>query len=221
MLFARVVPGRVMTISEVLNRVLIGELTAAQAAEIVAIPERSVLQWIRCRKAGLPSHVHRRTSPKKRPPSSTQLRHVVALYASSYRGISTKAFVSALRRDHEITLSFETVRLALQGAGLVGRRQKPHSVPHVNPTDVLPASTEVPPPTDGFDRSSPAVPQDSEVVRRLQHASDRVAVLNATTRDATVAWRQGRLTLPELVASYANLTRALEQAVAEIRRATR
>ncbi len=60
-------------------------------------------------------------SPRKAPVRVVQT--ILRLYRDVYRGFNMRHFHALLRRDHDVTLSYSFVRLALQEAGPVAKRR--------------------------------------------------------------------------------------------------
>jgi hypothetical protein len=103
-------------------RALAGSLTWLQAADILNIHPRSLRRW-RARyeqepRLGLldrrPSHL---TAPR------AEVQRILRLYREHYQGFNVRHFHQLTRRDHAVTLSYTFVKLALQAAGLVGKRR--------------------------------------------------------------------------------------------------
>jgi hypothetical protein len=155
---------------------------------------------------------------------STQLSHVLQLYSRDYRGLSAGAFGQALRRDHGITMAVQTLRAALRSAGLADGPRPSASKPEARLEETDPRTHPVrssePASMDGACPYQATEAPDAELVRGLQRVSDQVAVLHASVRDVTVAWRHGRVSTARLIESYAALANGLEQAASDIRRGT-
>ncbi len=121
---------RAMKVQEVILRAMSGQLHWIQAAEILGLSDRSMRRW-RARYArggydGLFDRRRRRPSPKRVPLATAE--RVLQLYREHYRDFNVRHFHESLREHHAIHLSYEWVKTALQGAGLVARRKKrgPH-----------------------------------------------------------------------------------------------
>ena len=121
---------RAMKIQEVLLRTMSGQISWAQAGEIIGLSDRSVRRW----RERLETHGYdglfdrRRQSPSpKRVPLAT-LEKVLTLYRTEYADFNVQHFHEELREQHQIALSYSWVKKALQGAGLVpqGRRAGAH-----------------------------------------------------------------------------------------------
>lgn len=121
---------RAMKIQEVLLRAMSGQISWAQAGEIIGLSDRSVRRW----RERLETHGYdglfdrRRQSPSpKRVPLAT-LEKVLTLYRTEYADFNVQHFHEELREQHQIALSYSWVKKALQGAGLVpqGRRAGAH-----------------------------------------------------------------------------------------------
>lgn len=111
-----------MTTTELLNRVLSGEITPAQAAEVLKVPEGRVLEWLRAhRENGPASESADAKTPAHR--TSTRMRYVLDLYRERYQGASVTAFRRALASEHQIVVAYPILRRELLGAGLLPERR--------------------------------------------------------------------------------------------------
>jgi hypothetical protein len=116
---------RAMTYQQVIMRALAGSLTRLQAADILGIDPRSLRRW-RARYErdpvlGLLDRRHRRPSHRTAPRAEVQ--RILRLYRERYQGFNVRHFHQLVRRDHGVTLSYTLIKLALQAAGLVGKRR--------------------------------------------------------------------------------------------------
>jgi transposase len=121
---------RAMKVREVILRAISGQIHWIQAAEILGISDRQMRRWKwRYEKHGydgLYDRRRKRPSPK-RPPLET-VEKVLRLYREKYFDFNMSHFYDKLRKEHSIHLSYNWVRLALEGAGLVEKRSRhdPH-----------------------------------------------------------------------------------------------
>jgi transposase len=121
---------RAMKVQEVILRAISGQIHWIQAAEILGISDRQMRRWKwRYEKHGydgLYDRRRKRPSPK-RPPLET-VEKVLRLYREKYFDFNMSHFYDKLRKEHSIHLSYNWVRLALEGAGLVEKRSRhdPH-----------------------------------------------------------------------------------------------
>ena len=121
---------RAMKVQEVILRAMSGELQWYEAAEIIGVSVRTMRRWRwhyeHYGYDGLFDRRKRRPSPRRVPLESAQ--RILRLYREQYRGYNVAHFHDKLREEHQVTLSYEWVKKALQGAGLVkkGRKHKVH-----------------------------------------------------------------------------------------------
>ena len=121
---------RAMKVQEVILRAISGQIHWIQAAEILGISDRQMRRWKwRYEKHGYDGlYDRRRKMPSpKRPPLET-VEKVLRLYREKYFDFNMSHFYDKLRKEHNIRLSYNWVRLALEGAGLVEKhsRHDPH-----------------------------------------------------------------------------------------------
>lgn len=121
---------RVMKVQEVIMRAIAKRITWLEAADILRWSPRTLRRW-RWRYEhygydGLYDRRKRRPSPKRVP--MKQAERVLELYRQKYAGYNVKHFHEKLRDKHQIQLSYQWVKVALQTAGLVpkGTRQQKH-----------------------------------------------------------------------------------------------
>lgn len=121
---------RVMKAQEVILRAIGGQLQWYEAAEILGVSCRTMRRW-KCRYEtygydGLYDRRRQRPSPRRVPVA--QVKEVLRLYQERYRGYNVAHFHDMLVGEHKIDLSYEWVKKALQGAGLVhkGQQRKQH-----------------------------------------------------------------------------------------------
>ena len=121
---------RAMKVQEVILRAISGQIHWFEAAEILGISDRQMRRWKwRYEKHGYDGLYDRRRklpSPK-RPPLET-VEKVLRLYREKYFDFNMSHFYDKLKKEHNIRLSYNWVRLALEGAGLIEKRQRhdPH-----------------------------------------------------------------------------------------------
>jgi transposase len=119
-----------MKVQEVILRAISGQIHWFEAAEILGISDRQMRRWKwRYEKHGYDGLYDRRrkTPSPKRPPLET-VEKVLRLYREKYFDFNMSHFYDKLRKEHNIRLSYNWVRLALEGAGLVEKRSRhdPH-----------------------------------------------------------------------------------------------
>ncbi len=121
---------RAMNVQEVILRAASGQLQWWQAAEIIGVSARTMRRWkLRYEKGGydgLFDRRQRRPSPKRVPLATVQ--RVLGLYREQYHDFNVSHFHEKLRSEHQIRLSYQWVKSALQAAGLVKARARrsPH-----------------------------------------------------------------------------------------------
>ena len=121
---------RAMKVQEVILRAIGKRITWWQAAEIVGISARQMRRWKRRYEVwgydGL--YDRRRGKPSPRRVPLAVVEKVLELYREKYFDLNVRHFCEKLREEHGLELSYTWVKLALQGAGLVGKRRRrgPH-----------------------------------------------------------------------------------------------
>lgn len=117
---------RAMKVQEVILRAISGEILWMDAARIIGVSCRTMSRWKwRYEKHGydgLFDRRRRRPSPKRVPLETVQ--KVLRMYREEYHDFNVRHFHEKLREEHGVRLSYEWVRTALQGAGLVAKRRK-------------------------------------------------------------------------------------------------
>jgi transposase len=121
---------RAMKMQEVILRAMSGRIHWFQAAEILGISCRQMRRWKKRYEThgydGLYDRRRKIPSPKRVPLDIAE--KVLRLYREKYFDFNMSHFYDKLRKEHNIHLSYNWIRLALEGAGLVETRQR-HS-PH-------------------------------------------------------------------------------------------
>ncbi len=114
---------RAMKIQEVILRAMAKKITWWQAAEIIGISDRQMRRWKqRYEEYGYDGLYDRRRgkpSPRRVPLGTAE--KVLALYRETYHDFNVRHFHEKLVGQHGIELSYTWVKLALQGAGLIGK----------------------------------------------------------------------------------------------------
>jgi len=112
-----------MRFEELLERHERGQLTQAEAGEMLGISERSFRRWQgRYREDGAAGLADRRVGkPSPRRADAGELARARALYTGMYDGFTAKHFHEKLVERHGYRLGYTVTRLALQAAGLVRR----------------------------------------------------------------------------------------------------
>ena len=126
--YAEAAMERAMKMQEVILRAMAKKLTWWQAAEVLGISVRQMRRWRwRYEQHGYDGLYDRRRG-KPSPRLVAVVEQVLELYRERYFDLNVRHFHEQLRAEHGIELSYTWVKLALQGAGLVGRRGKrgPH-----------------------------------------------------------------------------------------------
>jgi transposase len=117
---------RAMKVQEVILRAMAKRMTWWQAAEVIGISDRQMRRWRRrWEKFGYDGLLDRRRGrPSLRRVPLELGERVLALYREKYFDFNVRHFHEKLREHHGIALSYSWVKLALQGAGLVGKRSR-------------------------------------------------------------------------------------------------
>jgi transposase len=121
---------RAMKVQEVILRAMSGEIHWIDAAEILGISDRQMRRWKRRYEIwgydGLYDRRSKRPSPRRVPLEKAE--KVLMLYREKYFDFNMSHFYDKLTKHHDIHLSYNWVRLALEGAGLVEKRNRrdPH-----------------------------------------------------------------------------------------------
>ena len=112
-----------MRFEELLVRHERGDLTQAEAGEMLGVSERTVRRWqARYREEGAPGLRDRRIGkPSPRRADEGELARARALYTEMYGGFTAKHFHEKLTESHGYRLGYTVTRLALQASGLVGK----------------------------------------------------------------------------------------------------
>src|SRR5438093_8618467 len=121
---------RAMKVQAVILKAISGQLQWWQAAEILGVSCRTMRRWKaryqRCGYDGLFDRRRRRPSPKRVLLATVE--QVLRLYREQYRDFNVAHFCDQLREHHQIRLSYQWIKTALQTAGLVAPRAQrgPH-----------------------------------------------------------------------------------------------
>jgi transposase InsO family protein len=113
-----------MKVQEVILRAMAKRMTWWQAAEVIGISDRQMRRWRRrWEKFGYDGLLDRRRGrPSLRRVPLELAERVLALYREKYFDFNVSHFHEKLQEQHGIALSYTWVKLALQGAGLVGKQ---------------------------------------------------------------------------------------------------
>ncbi|MDB5406887.1 MAG: putative transposase [Rhodospirillales bacterium] len=124
---ARIHEGiRQMRFEALLDRQERGELSQAEAADLLGISERSFRRWRdRLRDEGPAGLADRRVGkPSSRRAAVAEILRMLGLYRERYVGFTAKHFHEQLRKRHGYKLGYTVTKLHLQGAGLLPRAPK-------------------------------------------------------------------------------------------------
>ena len=122
MVRAEVLQGvREMRFAGLLDRHERGELSQAEAAEMLGVSERTFRRWgDRLRDEGPAGLRDRRIGkPSSRGAAAEEIVRMLGLYEERYEGFTVKHFHEQLKKRHNYKLGYTVTRLSLQGAGLV------------------------------------------------------------------------------------------------------
>ena len=110
----------------VILKAISGQWQWWQAAEILGVSCRTMRRWKHQYEQrgydGLFDRRQRRPSPRKVPVET--VRRVLRLYQDQYHGFNVAHFCDQLREQHDIPLSYQWIKTALQTAGLVAPRAR-------------------------------------------------------------------------------------------------
>jgi len=112
---------RKMRFETLLERHERGDLSQAEAAEMLGISERTFRRWqVRLRDEGPAGLVDRRLGkPSPRRASVHEIARMLDLYRGSYAEFTVKHFHEQLRKRHGYKLGYTVTKVHLQQAGLV------------------------------------------------------------------------------------------------------
>jgi len=117
---------RAMKVQQVILKAISGQLHWWQAAEILGVSCRTMRRLKQRYQQhgydGLFDRRRRRPSPRQLPLATVQ--QVLQLYREQYPGFNVAHFCDQLREHHDLKLSYQWVKTALQTAGLVAPRAK-------------------------------------------------------------------------------------------------
>ena len=115
-----------MKVREVILKAMAGSLKWWEAAEILGITDRTMRRWRQGYEEygfdGLYDYRKRRPSPKRMPVAT--LEKVLHLYREKYFDFNVRHFHEKLVEEHGIRISYTWVKLALQEAKLVAKRNR-------------------------------------------------------------------------------------------------
>jgi len=116
---------RAMKFSEVILQAMSGKLTWIQASDVLGVTPRTLRRWrVRYQKYGLRGLADRRRIQRsQRAVPEVELKRWFALYRQRCAGFNARHFHAQLRRKHGCTWSYSVVLRALQGAGLMRKKQ--------------------------------------------------------------------------------------------------
>lgn len=111
---------------EVVQALMDGRLTAAQAAQVLGRSERQVWRLLaRAREDGLAGLLHAGRGREPANKSDGRLwQRVLKLAGEKYRGVNDRHLQELLAREHAIIVCRESLRKRLRGAGLEPKRSR-------------------------------------------------------------------------------------------------
>src|SRR5689334_24321954 len=117
---------RMMKVQEVILKAMAGSLKWWEAAEIIGVSDRTMRRWReRYQEGGYDGLYDRRKRlPSPRRIAMKTAEKVLRLYREKYFDFNVRHFHEKLVEEHDIQLSYTWVKLALQGAGLVGKQRR-------------------------------------------------------------------------------------------------
>ena len=129
-----------MKVQEVILKAVAGSLKWWEAAEIIGVTDRTMRRWRERYQEhgydGLYDHRQGQPSPKRIPLAT--LENVLQLYREKYADFNVRHFHEKLSEEHKIQLSYTWVKMALQGAGLIQKRNRRGSHRRRRPRRPLP-----------------------------------------------------------------------------------
>ncbi len=117
---------RAMKVQEVILRAMSGQILWMEAAEILGITDRQMRRWRqRYEEYGYDGlYDRRRKVPSPRRVQLDKAEKILKLYREKYFDFNISHFFDKLKDVHNIKISYNWVRLALQGAGLIEKRSR-------------------------------------------------------------------------------------------------
>lgn len=117
---------RAMKVQEIMLRAISGQMLWFQAAEVLGISTRQMRRLKRRYEIygydGLFDRRRRSPSPRRVPLAIAE--KILHLYREKYYDFNARHFCEKLKTEHKIKISYNWVRLALQGAGLMQRKPR-------------------------------------------------------------------------------------------------
>ena len=117
---------RAMKVQEVILRAISGQILWMEAAEILGITDRQMRRHKKRYEEygydGLYDRRKKMPSPKRMPLKKAE--KILKLYREKYFDFNISHFYDKLRGEHNIKISYNWVRLALEGAGLIKKRTR-------------------------------------------------------------------------------------------------
>jgi len=117
---------RAMKVQEVILRAISGQILWMEAAEILGITDRQMRRWKKRYEEygydGLYDRRKKMPSPRRMPLEKAE--KILKLYREKYFDFNISHFYDKLRGKHNIKISYNWVRLALEGAGLIKKRTR-------------------------------------------------------------------------------------------------
>src|SRR5260370_10353761 len=131
---------RMMRFEALLDRHEEGELSQAEAAEMLGMSERTFRRRRdRFREEGAEGLPDRRLGkPSSRRAAVAEIQRMLGLYREEYADFTVKPFHAQLTKRHNYVLGYTVTRLALQAAGLVRPAPRPSEDRKQRPRRPLP-----------------------------------------------------------------------------------
>ena len=124
--YPKVAVERAMKVQEVILRAMSRKILWCEAAQILGISDRHMRRIRRMYEThgynGLYDRRKKKPSPKRVPLEVAE--KVLRLYRDKYFDFNMSHFYDKLGKEHNIQLSYNWVRLALEGAGLAKKRKR-------------------------------------------------------------------------------------------------
>ena len=115
-----------MKVQEVILKAMAGSLKWWEAAEIIGVSDRTMRRWReRYQEHGYDGLYNRRKGqPSPKRIAIATLENVLQLYREKYADFNVRHFHEKLSEEHKVQLSYTWVKMALQGAGLIQKRNR-------------------------------------------------------------------------------------------------
>src|SRR5438105_3419441 len=117
---------RMMKVQEVILKAMEGSMKLWEAADIIGVTDRTMRRWReRYQEHGYDGLYDRRKGqPSPKRIAMATVENVLQLYREKYPDFNVRHFHEKLSEEHQVQLSYTWVKMALQGAGLIQKRNR-------------------------------------------------------------------------------------------------